>query len=256
MRTIKLEQSSKESYTAHPGLALVGRCIRLCRDMREQIGRLERGQRRASSISNMDILTCFLGLLCLGKSDYEGVAARREDVWFKEALGLARVPSPECLRQRLDEMAKNEALVAALSRGSLELLRRLEAPITGYGPDLEGMVALDIDVTPQDYSHTKKEGVEYTYKKFFGYAPIVAYLGVEGWCVDLELRPGSQHAQHGFVEFLRGVLAKARVLTQVPLLVRLDAAHDAAETLHVLEAAQGVLCDSLESAFEPARALA
>ena len=113
MRTIKLEQSAKESYTAHPGLALVGRCIRLCRDMREQIGRLERGRRRASSISNMDILTCFLGLSCLGKSDYEGVAARREDVWFREALGLARVPSPECLRQRLDEMAKNEELVAA-----------------------------------------------------------------------------------------------------------------------------------------------
>ena len=54
MRTIKLEQSSKESYTAHPGLALVGRCIRLCCDMRAQIGRLERGRRRASSISNMD----------------------------------------------------------------------------------------------------------------------------------------------------------------------------------------------------------
>ena len=240
MRTIKLEQSSKESYTAHPGLALVGRCIRLCRDMREQIGRLERGRRRASSISSMDILTCFLGLLCLGKSDYEGVAARREDVWFREALGLARVPSPECLRQRLDEMAKNEELVAALSRGSLELPRRLEAPITGYGQDFGGMVGLDIDVTPQDNSHTKKEGVEYAYKKFFGYAPIVAYLGVEGWCVDLELRPGSQHAQHGFVEFLRGVLAKARVLTQAPLLVRLDAAHDAAETLRALEQAQGV----------------
>ena len=68
----------------------------------------------------------------------------------------------------------------------------------------------------------------------------MAYLGVEGWCVDLELRPGSQHAQHGFVGFLRGVLAKARVLTQAPLLVRLDSAHDAAETLRALEQAQGV----------------
>lgn len=237
MRRIKVEQSAKETYTAHPGLALVGRCIGLCRDMREQVGRLERGRH---GLSSMDILTCFLGLLCLGKSDYEAVAARRGDAWFKEALGLDRVPSPECLRQRLDEMARNEALVAALARGSLELLRRLRAPVTGYGRDLGGMVALDIDVTPQDNSHTKKEGVEYTYKGFCGYAPIVAYLGFEGWCVDLELRPGSQHAQHGFVEFLRGALAKARCLTKAPLLVRLDSAHDAAKTLRALEEAEGV----------------
>ena len=163
MRRIKVEQSAKETYTAHPGLALVGRCIGLCRDMREQVGRLERGRH---SFSSMDILTCFLGLLCLGKSDYEAVAARRGDDWFKEALGLDRVPSPECLRQRLDEMARNEALVAALARGSLELLRRLRAPVTGYGRDFGGMVPLDIDVTPQDNSRTKKEGVGYTYSTF------------------------------------------------------------------------------------------
>ena len=121
MRRIKVEQSAKETYTAHPGLALVGRCIGLCRDMREQVGRLERGRH---GLSSMDILTCFLGLLCLGKSDYEAVAARRGDAWFKEALGLDRVPSPECLRQRLDEMARNEALVAALARGSLGYLEK------------------------------------------------------------------------------------------------------------------------------------
>ena len=68
----------------------------------------------------------------------------------------------------------------------------------------------------------------------------MAYLGFEGWCVDLELRPGSQHAQHGFVEFLRGALAKARCLTKAPLLVRLDSAHDAAKTLRALEEAEGV----------------
>ena len=69
MRRIKVEQSAKETYTAHPGLALVGRCIGLCRDMREQVGRLERGRH---GLSSMDILTCFLGLLCLGRSDLRG----------------------------------------------------------------------------------------------------------------------------------------------------------------------------------------
>ena len=237
MRQIKFERSAAEIYTAHPGLVLLGQCIRLCGDMRERIGRLENGRKR---ISSMDILTCFLGLLCLGKSDYEAVSDRRSDIWFQEALGLGWVPSAECLRQRLDEMAKREAVVAALVRGALELLRRLRVHITGYGEKLGGMIPLDIDVTPLDNSRTKKEGVEWTYKKVDGYAPIVAYLGVEGWCVGLELRPGSQHAQRGFVDFLGFVLAGARRLTRAPLLVRLDGAHDAGATLRALEEAKDV----------------
>ena len=237
MGKVKVEQSATDIYTAHPGLVLLGRCIRLCCDMRERIGRLENGRKR---IPSMDILTTFLGLLCLGTSDYVAVSDRRSDIWFQEALGLDWVPSAECLRQRLDEMAQREAVVAALVRGALELLRRLGVPITGYGEKLGGMIPLDIDVTPLDNSRTKKEGVEWTYKKVDGYAPIVAYLGVEGWCVGLELRPGSQHAQCGFVDFLGPVLEGSRRLTQAPLLVRLDGAHDAGATLRTLEEAKDV----------------
>jgi hypothetical protein len=38
------------------------------------------------------------------------------------------------------------------------------------------MIPLDIDVTPMDNSGTQKEGVSWTYKKFEGYSPIMAYL--------------------------------------------------------------------------------
>ena len=44
-----------------------------------------------------------------------------------------------------------------------------------------------------DNSGTKKEWVSRTYQGVDGYTPIAAYLGNEGWCVALELRPGSQH---------------------------------------------------------------
>lgn len=46
-----------------------------------------------------------------------------------------------------------------------------------------GYVPVDIDVTPFDNSKTKKEGVSRTYKGYDGYAPIMAYIGTEGYLV-------------------------------------------------------------------------
>jgi len=55
-----------------------------------------------------------------------------------------------------------------------------------------------------------------------------AYLGLEGWCLDVELRPGSQHSQIGVVSFMKRGLKQARTLVpKKKLLVRLDSAHDA-----------------------------
>ncbi|QCQ21344.1 hypothetical protein FDQ92_03605 [Desulfoglaeba alkanexedens ALDC] len=47
----------------------------------------------------------------------------------------------------------------------------------------------------------------------------------------MELRPGSQHSQNGFVGFLRKMLVHARKITRKRLLVGTDSAHDALETL-------------------------
>jgi len=93
-----------------------------------------------------------------------------------------------------------------------------------------GHIPLDADVFPMANSDTKKEMVSYTYKGHDGYAPIAAYLGLEGWCLEVELRPGSQHSQKGFILFMERVLRKARALTNRKLLIRLDSAHYAVET--------------------------
>jgi hypothetical protein len=93
---------------------------------------------------------------------------------------------------------------------------------------------LDMDVFTQDNSNTKKEGVSWTYRKFNGFAPIAAWLGLEGWCLEIEQRPGSQHSQEGFIPFLLRAIYKSRQLTKAPLLVRLDSAHDAIATLVAL----------------------
>ena len=59
---------------------------------------------------------------------------------------------------------------------------------------------------------------------------MAGYLGREGWCLELEIREGKQHSQCEFIPFLNRVIEKARSLTSLKLLVRLDSAHDAIGT--------------------------
>jgi hypothetical protein len=87
-----------------------------------------------------------------------------------------------------------------------EFLKRSKAIITGLAT---GHVPLDIDVFTMDNSNTKKEGASYTYMGFNGFSPIAAYLGLEGWIMEIEMRHGSQHSQCDFIPYLLRVLHKA-----------------------------------------------
>lgn len=176
------------------------------------------------SISHADILRSYLGLLCLGKSDFEAITGMRDDSYFRNSLIVEQILSTETLWQRLDQEAVPFLQVA--KQCSIELLRRGKVQITGLDT---GHVHLDADVFPMDNSGTRKEGVKCTCHNLDGYAPIAAYLGLEGWCLGLELRPGSQHGQKGFLPFLEEVLANARKLISRKLLLRLDSGHDALE---------------------------
>lgn len=223
MRKFIIEQSNNEFYTSHSGLALIGLCINRYSDLPRQIAkRMTKGQ---DKISHADIVRSMVGLLCLGKSDFEAISAMRDDNYFKQSLGISNVASSERLRQRLDENA--QTMLPVIEDCSVTMLKNGKVPITAL--DI-GYVPLDMDVFPMDNSNTKKEGVSLTYHNYPGYAPIAAYLGLEGWCLEVELRPGSQHSQEGFVPYLHRVIDRARTLTSKKLLVRLDSAHDALET--------------------------
>ena len=172
-----------------------------------------------------DIVRSYVGLLTIGKSDFEAITDCRDDDHFSQALRIARVPSAETLRQRLDEVAPN--LLRIADACSVDFLKKARVAISALDT---GHIPLDCDVFGMDNSKTKKEGVSRIYNGDDGYAPIAAYLGTEGWCLELELRPGSQHSQEGFIPFLERVLDKARSLTSRKILVRLDSAHDALDT--------------------------
>ena len=105
-------------------------------------------------------------------------------------------------------------------------------------PDLEplytGHVPLDADVTIMDNSGSSKEGVSRAYTGVEGYAPMMMYLGNEGYCLELELREGRQHVQRGTPALLSRGLRSAREITERPLLLRLDGGNDSLENMDVV----------------------
>ena len=117
------------------------------------------------------------------------------------------MPSEETLRQRMDQLGT--APLAVLQKQTAALLSRIAPALKSCH---RGRVPLDVDVSPWDNSGTKKEGVAWTYKRCDGYAPNFAYLGLEGYLIHSELRPGDQHCQRGTPQFMDRTIALARDL--------------------------------------------
>lgn len=205
--------------TSHAGLVLVGQHLKRDAQLAQLI---DPRFPVPSGLPNSAILTAYLGLLCIGKSDFDAIEPLRRDRFFMQALGLSGVPSSPTLRQRIDTLAVTDGLVGTLDESNMRLLHRAHAPITAEGE----YVPLDLDVFTLDNSNTNKEGVSRTYAGFDGYAPIAAYLGLEGWCLGLELRPGSQHSAAETDYTLQRVLPRALALTELRLLVRADSGFD------------------------------
>ncbi len=225
MKRFIIVQSDKEFYTSHSGLALVGLCVNKLCSLPAKAKAAFPVSPGSNGIGLDDILRSYIGLLTLGQSDYEAVTNRKEDDYFRESLGIGRIPSSETLRQRLDEVALDLRSLADYC--SVEFLREAQVKIT---PLETGHIPLDCDVFGMDNSKTKKEGVSRIYNGQDGYAPMAGYIGREGWCLELELREGKQHSQCEFIPFLNRVIEKARSLTSFKLMVRLDSAHDAIDT--------------------------
>jgi hypothetical protein len=217
-----------EHLTSHSGLALIGVLLE----------RMELGARidavtlpgcREPKILHSDIVKSMLGLLCMGKPDYDAIEAFREVPFFQYSLGIEHCPSSPTLRQRLDVV--NGAFDRIVKEESARLIRKT-APGIGTVITRKGnLAALDIDVSPFDNSKTNKEGVSRTYKGVDGYAPIFAYLGAEGYLVNDELREGKHHSQKDTPAFLRESIRYAKMITDERLLVRMDSGNDSLENI-------------------------
>lgn len=213
------------------GLAVVGALLGKC-DFIKKINRMDITPNRSQhQIKNGDILLTYIGMLCMGKPDFEAVHEMDDDKdFYKAALGITRsIPSEETLRQRMDDIGDSLRKSILEENVSLLLANKIQPSALP-----NGLVPVDIDVTPMDNSKSKKEGVSRTYKGFDGYAPIMAYIGTEGYAINFELREGKQHCQNGTVEFLQETIDLCRQLTDQPLLIRLDSGNDSIDNVAVL----------------------
>ena len=139
-------------------------------------------KRTEPQIRNGDILLTYIGLLCQAKPHFDAVNEMKDDPgYYKDALGLvSRIPSSETLRQRMDDIGSS--LRPQILQANIGMFRTHHVTPAALPT---GEVALDIDVTPFDNSKTSKQGVSRTYKGFDGYAPIMAYIGKEGFLVAM-----------------------------------------------------------------------
>lgn len=227
MPRFEIRQSAKLNLTSYSGLALIGQCCQAAQVEAVMDPRLPVSQGMRTS----DIVKSMVGLLSLGKSDFEAIEPFRSDRFFKEALNLSKVPGSVWIRQRLD--ACSAELRELTDELSLRLIERTEAPITAH----QGYVCCDIDTFVMDNSGTRKEDVSRTYQGVDGYTPIAAYLGNEGWNIGLELRAGSQHSAFEADRFLERIFPRIeRLVTQrcpaeAKVLLRQDSGFDGAHLL-------------------------
>lgn len=204
-------------------MALIGQCCQAAQVEAVIDPRLPVSQGMRTS----DVVKSMIGLLSLGKSDFEAIEPFHDDRFFKQALGLSKVPGSVWIRQRLD--AKAAELHELADDLSLRLLERTEAPITAH----KGYVCADLDTFVMDNSGTRKETVSRTYQGGDGYSPIALYLGNEGWNIGLELRAGSHHSARETGYFLERAFARLERLCpqDAKLLWRDDSGFDSARLL-------------------------
>ena len=223
-------KEGNEHLTSHSGLALIGALMQRT-ELGSRVSSVTLPGCREPKISHGDIVKSMIGLLSLGKPDYEAIEPFREVPFFRYSLGINQCPASPTLRQRLDVM--NGAFDRIVKEESARLIHNT-APAIGTVSTCKGELAsLDIDVSPFDNSRTKKEGVSRTYKDVDGYAPIFAYLGREGYQVNVEFREGSQHSQKDAPAFLRESIRYAKMITDKGILVRLDAGNDSLDNIAI-----------------------
>jgi hypothetical protein len=213
------------------GLALVGHHMQRLVPVFEQI---DQALPLKTGVTNSDILRSYVGLLVQGKSDFDAIENFRGDAFFKQALGIKLLPSSPTLRQRMDARASD--LFDFMPR-LIETLLASARPDYGVLPC--GWLPLDIDTFAMDNGDTAKEGVGRTYAGVDGYCPLAAYLGAQGFCLELSLRPGVQHSaletQYNFERVIPLAQRLSAAGPKAPILVRKDSGFDSMALMQGIE---------------------
>ena len=218
----KIEQGNEE-INSTGGISLVGGILNKSKVFVNS--EFERGGGDLKHDAHCKAMTA---LLCEGRSDFVDIELHKHDPVFKESLGLEQVPSESSFRQQLGEAAIYGT--KKIPRENLRILSSVETFHTLKGDGVE-YVPAHYDVTPMDNSGSRKEGSSRTYKGFDGYAPMMAYVGTQGYMLNCELREGSDHCQKGTVEFLKETFLLSDELGLENVLHIMDSGNDSSENI-------------------------
>ena len=227
----EIEQTD-EIISNNTGLVLVNNIMEST-NFKQKINNKNYLKVQSREITNKDIFMSYIGILAQGRTEFERADEYRKNQYFKQALDIEKSPSCSILRQRFNAIGEIESnlkdMKKLIDETNVEILQTKNVELT---PCYQKCVPLDIDVTPMDNSGSKKEGVSYTYKKVEGFAPIMAYIGTEGYLMRSELREGKAHGQCAkTICFLKETIDLAKQTTKEPLLVRTDCAHDCSDNV-------------------------
>jgi Transposase DDE domain group 1 len=230
MRQLIVKQLEYD-LTPVAGLALAGHYLKGMAPVFKQI---DNALPIRGGVATSDIVRSYLGLLVQGKSDFDAIENFRGDAFFKQALGIEQLPSSATLRQRMDARASD---LFGFTSPLIETLLTSARPDYGVLPC--GWLPLDIDTFPMDNGDTAKEGVGRTYSGVDGYCPLAAYLGTQGLCLELALRPGVQHSaletQYNFERVIPMAQRLSASGPKAPILVRKDSGFDSMELMQAIE---------------------
>ena len=221
--------TSKKRIISNTGTAIIGRLLRHS-GLKDELKKLSKPSNQKHD--NFSCIASYISMLCQGYTAFEDCREMLEDPsYYCSALHINSIPSPETLRQRLDilgqQLHESDLLLQANQRMINTANAEVSATFSGHFP-------LDIDVCVHDNSDTKKEGVERAYNGIDGYAPIYAYLGMEGFLVDAQLRPGSDHSQNPkTLDFLAEAIELAQGIVPGKVLVRMDSGNDSKDNINI-----------------------
>ena len=218
--------------TSISGLAYIGKQL----DNKEffhSINRVARIKQSTPFISDFDCIKTMIGLIAIGKPDFDAVEEYRNDKFFKKSLKLKNVPSSPTLRQRIEEFSDVEwEIIRSFN------IRILSEVIEDEFVIINGKKYLkqDNDVTVLDNSNTKKEGVSCTYRKKDGFAPMMSYIGKNGFMLNTVLREGRDHSNcPGTLEYFLETLDMADAISDIPVLIINDSGNDDIENILAYE---------------------
>ncbi len=226
-------QQGREEINSNGGNILIGALLQL--ENWKILEKMKTEKINHGKISNSDILKITTNLLALGRNDFCSIKLFKNDLLFFKSLGVENLPSEETLRQRLDDIAKQNHNQSLIDDCNVELLSKIK----DYGTietQYSSYIPLDLDVSVMLQPNCKKEGVNWTYHNANGYAPIFCHLGSNGYMLANELRNGSQHSSNGAIEFIKRCfdMTKKLNLKNKQLLLRADSAHDDKDFIKML----------------------